>query len=76
MDSSGFIAFRGILGESIRNVSFVVDDGGTFQEFRQLRLDVTPVPEPATWAMALTGFGLAGVMMRRRRVTTTNTTYA
>lgn len=76
MDPSGFIAFRGIDGESILNVDFTVDNGGTFEEFRQLRLDVTPVPEPATWAMALTGFGLAGVMMRRRRVTTTNTTYA
>jgi len=80
MDPSGFIAFRGILGESIANVSFTVDNGGTFEEFRQLRLDVDegtpPVPEPATWAMALTGFGLVGAMMRRRRVTATNTTYA
>ena len=76
LDPSGFIAFRGIDGESILNVDFTVDNGGTFEEFRQLRLDVTPVPEPATWAMALTGFGLAGAMMRRRRVTTTNTTYA
>ncbi len=25
------------------------------------------VPEPATWAMMITGFGAAGVMMRRRR---------
>ena len=29
-----------------------------------------PVPEPATWALMLTGFGLAGVAMRRRRVST------
>jgi hypothetical protein len=27
-----------------------------------------PVPEPAAWAMMLGGFGLAGGMMRRRRV--------
>ena len=26
------------------------------------------VPEPATWALMLTGFGLAGVALRRRRV--------
>lgn len=26
------------------------------------------VPEPATWAMLITGFGLAGVAMRRRKV--------
>jgi choice-of-anchor A domain-containing protein len=29
-----------------------------------------PVPEPTSWAMLLTGFGLAGVIMRRRRATT------
>ena len=71
MDPSGFIAFRGIDGESIRNVSFLVDNGGTFEEFRQLRLDVTPIPEPATWAMMLTGFGLIGGAIRRRRSTAT-----
>ena len=27
------------------------------------------VPEPATWAMMITGFGLAGVAIRRRRTT-------
>lgn len=27
------------------------------------------VPEPATWAMMITGFGLAGAAIRRRRVT-------
>jgi len=27
------------------------------------------VPEPASWAMMLTGFGLAGMAMRRRRAT-------
>ena len=26
-----------------------------------------PVPEPATWAMLITGFGLVGASMRRRR---------
>jgi len=29
---------------------------------------VTPVPEPATWAMMLAGFGAAGIAMRRRRL--------
>ena len=33
-------------------------------------LDVpSAVPEPATWAMMITGFGLAGVAIRRRRET-------
>jgi hypothetical protein len=29
--------------------------------------DLSAVPEPATWAMMITGFGLAGAAMRRRR---------
>lgn len=28
---------------------------------------ITAIPEPATWAMMLTGFGLAGSVLRRRR---------
>ena len=27
-----------------------------------------PVPEPATWAMMITGFGMAGASLRRRKV--------
>lgn len=34
---------------------------------------ITAVPEPASWAMMIGGFGLAGVAMRRRR---TNVRYA
>ena len=32
--------------------------------------DGAPVPEPATWAMMISGFGLAGAMMRRRKALT------
>lgn len=32
-----------------------------------LSMRVTAVPEPATWAMMITGFGLTGAVMRRRR---------
>jgi hypothetical protein len=31
-------------------------------------LDLPAVPEPATWAMMILGFGLAGVALRRRRL--------
>lgn len=31
---------------------------------------VTPVPEPATWAMMISGFGLIGVALRRRAAVT------
>ena len=37
---------------------FVLDD---------ISLSGAAVPEPATWAMMITGFGAAGAMMRRRR---------
>ena len=30
----------------------------------------TPVPEPATWALMLSGFGMVGFAARRRRITT------
>jgi hypothetical protein len=65
IDPSGFQAFRGEDGQLIRKVSFIVDNGGDFEEFRQLRL--APIPEPATWAMMITGFGLIGGAIRRRR---------
>lgn len=32
-----------------------------------LTLDATTVPEPASWALLVTGFGLAGASLRRRR---------
>lgn len=35
-----------------------------------LSLSVAAVPEPANWAMMITGFGLAGVAIRRRRMIT------
>ena len=33
--------------------------------------DTPPVPEPATWALALVGFGMVGYGMRNRRATVT-----
>ena len=47
-------------------------NGGAFFD----RISVTtsgvhtaPVPEPATWALMIMGFGLTGAMLRRRRAT-------
>ncbi len=34
----------------------------------EIRGQLAPIPEPATWAMMLAGFGLAGAALRRRRV--------
>ena len=32
-----------------------------------VRLDSSPVPEPGTWALLVSAFGVVGVMLRRRR---------
>ena len=47
---------------------------GWFEHFEERRfkvsgadLGVLGVPEPATWAMLIAGFGLVGGMVRRRR---------
>lgn len=56
-------------GESYTSASFVVSGTGGFNDFKQLRLVLASgaVPEPATWAMMLLGFGGIGFAMRRRR---------
>ena len=33
----------------------------------QIVFESTNVPEPASWAMLIAGFGLTGAMLRRRR---------
>ena len=39
-----------------------------FTDLKQMSFDfVAGVPEPATWAEFILGFGLTGVMLRRRR---------
>lgn len=40
-----------------------------FDQIKQtdIRLAAAPVPEPATWAMMILGFGLIGAAMRRKR---------
>lgn len=40
------------------------DNGGSF------RVTISAVPEPASWAMMIAGFGLAGAAMRRKRTAT------
>ena len=72
-NGSSFFGFQGINGESISTVSIALNGGGV-SDVRQIRLDevtgtVTQqsVPEPASWALLITGFAGAGAMMRYRR---------
>jgi hypothetical protein len=42
-------------------------DGTPDNNFGGVSLSIVAVPEPATWAMLLTGFAFAGAALRRRR---------
>lgn len=62
--ASGIQIYRGI--ENVLTVNYDANGNGTFSG----NLFFTPgtaVPEPATWAMMLAGFGAIGFAMRRRR---------
>ena len=62
-------AFQAVDGQSIAGLSFDVT-GGTVSSVSQIRIGqaaAAVVPEPATWAMMLLGFGAVGFAMRRRR---------
>jgi hypothetical protein len=63
-----------LVSDTRSNWTYTFPDFGTNSDSAQARLTVTfsdGVPEPGTWALMLTGFGLAGAMMRRtRRVAT------
>jgi hypothetical protein len=59
-----FFLFRGIDGDGTLIKSFTMSGGflvaaGTFNN--------SVIPEPASWAMLIAGFGLTGAAMRRRR---------
>lgn len=56
------------LGSFDRLVFDGINGGGGFA-FDNITLnDAAAIPEPATWAMMLAGFGLAGSAIRRRRL--------
>ena len=68
-NGSNFFGFVGINGQSIRSASLTFSAGGV-GSVQQIRLDAvalsSAVPEPATWAMMLIGFGAVGHSMRKR----------
>jgi hypothetical protein len=65
---SGGFSFLGTGNtETIRLTATTGGNGGVF--FDNISVSTAAVPEPATWAMMITGFGIAGSLLRRRRIT-------
>jgi hypothetical protein len=63
LGATGLIFSRGTLG-------FGMVDGrpvGIFNGTVEGRLDAPAIPEPASWAMLIAGFGVVGAVTRRRR---------
>jgi hypothetical protein len=73
--STGFFELRLLEGETIPagtqtlTVNGLSRGNGSFSGTIAFLSDVPAVPEPATWAMMLFGFGAVGYSMRRRKVT-------
>ncbi len=69
-NANGAVLFTGIrlVGTGPRN-SFMVNDPGSFTVGYTAGGTMTglSVPEPASWAMLIAGFGLVGAVARRRR---------
>lgn len=62
-ETNGRITYTGTAGELITGATFT-STGNSF-EFDNLATQAA-VPEPATWAMFILGFGVIGTSMRRR----------
>ncbi len=57
-------------GNNLYTISYDFRNDGATQDQVRFQINSTlssAVPEPATWAMMITGFGLAGTAIRRRR---------
>jgi hypothetical protein len=62
------IVISDLEGVSTKSGNPTIDAAYNFDAIKQASFNFAPgVPEPATWAEFILGFGLAGVMLRRRR---------
>jgi hypothetical protein len=72
--TGGFSCWNGI-GVAFSGTAYSIDFSGTANQtgFDNITFgqDTPVVPEPATWAMLIAGFGLVGTAVRRRRAALT-----
>jgi hypothetical protein len=60
--------FFNAFGGAFQSVTISLSDGATLADINQVRITAgAAVPEPATWAMFLMGFGAVGYSMRSRK---------
>lgn len=69
--ASRYVQFSGVPGTTINSVSF--NNVPAVDAFESANFSLSAVPEPATWAMMLIGFGGIGFAMRRRKSKVTTT---
>lgn len=73
-DPSGAFSCWSPIGVSFAGTAYSIDFGGTANQtgFDNITFGSDRpggvVPEPATWAMLIAGFGLVGGALRRRRI--------
>ncbi len=72
-NSNVFQTFTGLFtttGPGPVSLSFTQNGGNNFRGSIIDNVSITAVPEPATWAMMILGFGIAGAALRRRPAVT------